>query len=69
MELTLQTQLLQELMVEGWNITSNTKFHGVRCDYIFMRSPTPDNRKPDNRNETFKDGDFANFIKPNSKFN
>ena len=33
-----------------------------------MREPTKEDpnprRKPDNRNETFKDGDFADFIKP-----
>ena len=54
--------------IEDWGITSHTNLHGVRCSYIFMRSPTPDDpnpyRKPDNWNETFADGDFADFIKP-----
>ncbi|HEY9830293.1 MAG TPA: hypothetical protein V6D26_06930, partial [Stenomitos sp.] len=49
-------------------ITSHTKLHGVRCEYVFMRVPTKEDpnprRKPDNWNETFKDGDFADFIKP-----
>jgi len=53
--------------IEGWGITSHTKLHGVKCDYVFMRSPTPHNpnprRKPDNWNETFADGDNAYFIK------
>ncbi|MEM9274833.1 MAG: pentapeptide repeat-containing protein [Cyanobacteria bacterium P01_F01_bin.143] len=54
--------------IEDWNITVNTKLHGLRCDYIYLRLPTqedPDpHRKPDNRNEIFADGDFENFIKP-----
>ncbi|MGJ5632987.1 pentapeptide repeat-containing protein [Nostoc sp. CALU 1950] len=54
--------------IEDWGITSHTKLYGVRCEYVFMRSPTPDDpnprRKPDNWNETFADGDFADFIKP-----
>ncbi|MBN3872479.1 pentapeptide repeat-containing protein [Nostoc sp. JL33] len=54
--------------IEDWGITSNTKLHGVRCEYIFMRTRTQDDpnrrRKPDNWNETFADGDFADFIKP-----
>lgn len=54
--------------IEDWGITIHTKLHGVRCEYVFMRSPTPDDpnprRKPDNWNETFADGDFADFIKP-----
>ncbi|MGB5961912.1 MAG: pentapeptide repeat-containing protein [Coleofasciculaceae cyanobacterium] len=54
--------------IEDWGITSHTKLDGVRCEYVFMRLPTKEDpeprRKPDNRNETFKDGDFADFIKP-----
>jgi uncharacterized protein YjbI with pentapeptide repeats len=54
--------------IQDWNITSQTKFNGVRCDYVYMRSPTKENpdplRKPDNREEVFKDGDFADFIQP-----
>ncbi|GAX45657.1 pentapeptide repeat-containing protein [Tolypothrix sp. NIES-4075] len=54
--------------IEDWGITSHTKLHGVRCEYVFMRSPTPDDpnprRKPDNWNENFADGDFADFIQP-----
>ncbi|MBW4449176.1 MAG: pentapeptide repeat-containing protein [Spirirestis rafaelensis WJT71-NPBG6] len=54
--------------LEDWNITSNTKFDGVRCEYVYMRSPTKENpdphRKPDNREEVFADGEFGDFIKP-----
>jgi len=54
--------------IEDWGITSHTKLHGVRCEYVFMREPTKEDpnprRKPDNWNETFADGDFADFIKP-----
>jgi uncharacterized protein YjbI with pentapeptide repeats len=54
--------------IEDWGITSHTKLHGVKCEYVFMRLPTKEDpnprRKPDNWKETFKDGDFADFIKP-----
>ncbi|RCJ42026.1 hypothetical protein A6770_35420 [Nostoc minutum NIES-26] len=54
--------------IEDWNITTDTKFDGVRCEYVYMRLPTPDNpdphRKPDNRQEVFADGEFGDFIKP-----
>jgi uncharacterized protein YjbI with pentapeptide repeats len=54
--------------IEDWGITSHTKLHGVRCEYVFMRLPTKENpnphRKPDNWKEKFEDGDFADFIKP-----
>ncbi|MDJ0695488.1 pentapeptide repeat-containing protein [Mastigocoleus sp. MO_188.B34] len=54
--------------IEDWGITSHTKLHGVRCGYIFMRETTFDDpnprRKPDNWEETFKDGEFSDFITP-----
>ncbi|MDZ8106701.1 MAG: pentapeptide repeat-containing protein [Nostoc sp. DedQUE12a] len=54
--------------IEDWNITTDTKFNGVRCEYVYMRLPTKDNpdpyRKPDNRQEVFADGEFGDFIKP-----
>jgi uncharacterized protein YjbI with pentapeptide repeats len=54
--------------IEDWNITTDTKFDGVRCEYVYMRLPTLDNpdphRKPDNRQEVFADGEFGDFIKP-----
>ena len=54
--------------IEDWGITNTTKLHGVRCEYVFMRLPTKEDpdplRKPDNNQELFADGDFADFIKP-----
>jgi uncharacterized protein YjbI with pentapeptide repeats len=54
--------------IQDWGISTNTMFDQVKCDYVYMRSPTPDDpdpcRKPDNRNEIFKAGDFENFIAP-----
>ncbi len=54
--------------IENWGITSDTKFNGVRCEYVYTRAPTKDDinpwRKPDNWKEKFEDGDFADFIKP-----
>ncbi|WP_277926737.1 MULTISPECIES: pentapeptide repeat-containing protein [Nostoc] len=54
--------------IEDWGITNTTKLHGVRCEYVFMHLPTKKDpnplRKPDNERKFFKDGDFADFIKP-----
>ncbi|BAZ70821.1 hypothetical protein NIES4106_56180 (plasmid) [Fischerella sp. NIES-4106] len=54
--------------IEDWGITTDTKFDGVRCEYVYMRLPTKENpdplRKPDNREEVFADGEFGDFIKP-----
>jgi uncharacterized protein YjbI with pentapeptide repeats len=54
--------------IEDWNITNQTNFTGVRCEYVYMRLPTKLNpdplRKPDNREEVFGDGQFGDFIKP-----
>ncbi|BAZ18816.1 pentapeptide repeat-containing protein (plasmid) [Calothrix sp. NIES-4071] len=54
--------------IEDWNITSNTNFTGVKCEYVYMRLPAKENpdpyRKPDNREEVFGDGEFGDFIKP-----
>ncbi|MGF1512782.1 MAG: pentapeptide repeat-containing protein [Elainellaceae cyanobacterium] len=54
--------------IQDWGISLDTQFHQVRCDYIYMHLPTPSApdpwRKPDNRDETFEPGDFADFITP-----
>ena len=54
--------------IQDWGITNDTKFNGVRCEYVYMRLPTKENpdplRKPDNNKEVFADGDFGDFIKP-----
>lgn len=67
-EANLTGATLTGAYIEDWGITSHTKLNGVRCDYVFMRLPTKEDpnprRKPDNWNETFADGDFADFIKP-----
>ncbi|NEQ73417.1 MAG: pentapeptide repeat-containing protein [Okeania sp. SIO2C9] len=60
--------ILTGATIEDWGITSHTKLDGVRCRYIFMRLPTKDDpnprRKPDNWQEEFENGDFADFIQP-----
>ncbi len=54
--------------IENWGITAETKLDNVDCKYVFMRLPTQENpepyRKPDNRQEEFQPGDFADFIRP-----
>ena len=54
--------------IENWGISSDTQLDRIECDYVYMRLPTPDNpepwRKPDNRQEIFRRGDFADFIAP-----
>lgn len=56
--------------IEDWNITTRTKLHGIRCDYVFMRllsDRRPDqkpHRKPDDWDKTFADGEFVDFIAP-----
>jgi uncharacterized protein YjbI with pentapeptide repeats len=54
--------------IQNWGISTDTQLQAIKCEYIYMRLPTksdPDPcRKPDNRNETFKEGDFADFIAP-----
>ncbi|MEG4575278.1 pentapeptide repeat-containing protein [Microcoleus sp. N3A4] len=57
--------------IEDWGITSETILDEVKCDYIYMHLPTKEDpdpcRKPDNREEVFAEGDFADFIYPLSK--
>ena len=54
--------------IEDWNITHETNFRGVNCEYVYMRLPTKENpnplRKPDNNAEVFADGEFGDFIQP-----
>lgn len=54
--------------IQDWAISTDTHLDEVRCEYVYMRLPTTDNpdpwRKPDNREETFKEGDFSDFIAP-----
>ncbi|MEM1395213.1 MAG: pentapeptide repeat-containing protein [Cyanobacteria bacterium P01_H01_bin.150] len=54
--------------IQNWNITHDTNFRGVKCEYVYMRLPTKENpnplRKPDNNAELFADGEFGDFIQP-----
>ena len=54
--------------IENWGISTDTNLDAVKCDEIYMRLPTeadPDPcRKPDNRQEFFRAGDFSDFIAP-----
>jgi uncharacterized protein YjbI with pentapeptide repeats len=54
--------------IENWGISVDTRLDGIQCDYVYMRLPTRDNpdpwRKPDDRREYFKEGDFVDFIAP-----
>jgi uncharacterized protein YjbI with pentapeptide repeats len=65
---TLTEACLTGACIENWGISTDTRLDGVKCDYVYMRLPTEDDpdpwRKPDKRNETFKEGDFADFIAP-----
>ncbi|MCI5158241.1 MAG: CHAT domain-containing protein [Candidatus Electrothrix sp. AUS1_2] len=54
--------------IQDWAIALDTILEKVVCEYVYMRLPTQDNpdpwRKPDNREEHFKEGDFSDFIAP-----
>ncbi|MBC6480520.1 MAG: pentapeptide repeat-containing protein [Hormoscilla sp. GM7CHS1pb] len=67
--------------IEEWNITSDTKLYGIRCDYVYMRLPPKERpafialppeesgdpnyqRKPDDWNKNFVEGEFVDFIEP-----
>ncbi|MCM1982099.1 pentapeptide repeat-containing protein [Lyngbya confervoides] len=55
--------------IEDWNITTHTLLEGVFCRFVFMRQVkdrTYENphRKPDDWEQEFEEGDFADFIKP-----
>lgn len=60
--------ILTGAYIEDWGISTDTKFDGVRCQYVYMRLPTKENpdplRKPDNNKEVFADGEFGDFIQP-----
>ena len=64
----LRNAVLTGAFIENWGISTDTQLTGIECDCIYMRLPTeqdPDPcRKPDNRNESFRPGDFEDFITP-----
>jgi uncharacterized protein YjbI with pentapeptide repeats len=54
--------------IQNWGIAPDTNLNGVKCDYIYLHLPTPEDqdpyRKPDNRQEIFREGEFVDFIAP-----
>ncbi|HEY9614651.1 pentapeptide repeat-containing protein [Allocoleopsis sp.] len=54
--------------IQNWGISTDTKLEEVKCEYIYMHLPTTEDpdpcRKPDNRQENFREADFADFIAP-----
>ncbi|GDZ95746.1 pentapeptide repeat protein [Planktothrix agardhii CCAP 1459/11A] len=64
----LKNAILTGACIQDWAISLDTQFEGIKCEYVYMRLETKEDpdpwRKPDNRNETFKDGDFSDFIAP-----
>ncbi len=64
----LTNAILTGACIQDWAISLDTQLEGIRCEYVYMRLETKEDpdpwRKPDNRNETFKDGDFTDFIAP-----
>lgn len=64
----LSNACLTRACIEDWAISTDLIYDNISCDEIFMRLITHENknpcRKPDDWNETFKPGDFADFIFP-----
>jgi uncharacterized protein YjbI with pentapeptide repeats len=64
----LTNAILTGACIQDWAISLDTQLEGIKCEYIYMRLETKEDpdpwRKPDNRNEKFKDGDFTDFIAP-----
>lgn len=64
----LSNACLTSCCIEDWAISTDLKYENIICDEIFMLLITPENknpcRKPDDWNETFKEGDFTDFIFP-----
>ncbi len=54
--------------IQDWAISTDTNLEQIKCKHIYMRLPTKEDpdpwRKPDNRSENFKEGDFTDFIAP-----
>jgi uncharacterized protein YjbI with pentapeptide repeats len=64
----LSESCLTGAFIEHWGVSTKTRFHDIRCDYVYMHLPTPADpdpmRKPDDNAECFEDGDFSDFIAP-----
>ena len=67
-ESDLTHAILTGVCIQDWSISIDTQLKQVRCEYVYMRLPTKEDpdpwRKPDNRQETFREGDFSDFIAP-----
>lgn len=56
--------------IEDWGITTRTRLASIRCDYVYMRFPSPDSidqnrhRKPNDWKRCFVEGEFSDFIAP-----
>jgi uncharacterized protein YjbI with pentapeptide repeats len=59
---------LTKACIENWAISTDTCFDDVICGEIYLRLPTEEDpdpwRKPDNRDDNFKPGDFIDFVAP-----
>ena len=64
----LNSSCITGAYIQNWGISTDTQLENIECEYIYMQLPTRDDpdpcRKPDNRQETFKPGDFTDFIAP-----
>lgn len=67
-EADLTEACLTGAYIQDWGISTSTQLDQVRCDYIYMQLPSKDDpdpcRKPDARNEVFKENDFSDFMAP-----
>ncbi|MUL38322.1 pentapeptide repeat-containing protein [Gloeocapsopsis dulcis] len=64
----LTSACLTGAYIQDWAIATDTKLEQVECEYIYTQLPTKDDpdpcRKPDNKSENFKPGDFSDFMAP-----
>lgn len=64
----LTSTCLTGAYIQDWAIATDTQIEQVECKYIYTHLPTKDDpdpcRKPDNKLENFKPGDFSDFIAP-----
>jgi uncharacterized protein YjbI with pentapeptide repeats len=64
----ISNAILTGACIEDWAISTDLIYDNISCDEIFMRLITHENknscRKPDDWNEKFQPGDFADFIFP-----
>jgi uncharacterized protein YjbI with pentapeptide repeats len=64
----LQKANLTKSCIENWAISTDTCLDDVICSEVYLRLPTDEDpdpwRKPDNRDDSFKPGDFKDFVAP-----